>query len=61
MKRSEDLVILNQAMRMSIHSGVEDFKGTKLDLDKLKDRIKANRKRCPCSRASNMECASKQE
>ena len=59
MKRSEDLVILNQAMRLNIHSSLSDFKGTKLDLDKLKEKIRSQKGKCACSREKNMSCERK--
>jgi NADPH-dependent 2,4-dienoyl-CoA reductase/sulfur reductase-like enzyme len=57
--RGGDLITVNHAMRLNIRIGLEDFQGTKLDLDKLKQKISEKRPPCPCSRYSNINAQSK--
>lgn len=55
MFRGADMIMLNQAMRLNIIPTTDLLKGTKLDLDRLREMIDERKPQCACSRAKNLE------
>ena len=55
MARGADLIAINQAMRMNIHCTLDDFNGSKLDIERLRARIAEKRPKCYCQRAQNLQ------
>jgi hypothetical protein len=53
MQRGVSLIMINQAMRLNLHTTLDDFVGNKLDEKKIAQRISDARPKCKCQRASS--------